>query len=136
GRPRKPAPCGRDQRQGRRPANRVRDHRNRYTAPAERSLLSPWPFSGLIPIARLLSPSEAIATVSWDAATVEPNTSRSPVFDALTYARWRHVAPVRANTYTAPAPSAESSRWSPSIPVAMLDSPRAPTTSRSPVSAT
>jgi hypothetical protein len=85
----------------------------------------------------LLSSSIApTASVSPNSATEEPKLSFAPVFEALTYACWVHVVPLRTNTYTAPEPTALLSAWLPLTPVAVLASLDAPTASVSPDSAT
>src|SRR5579872_1946431 len=82
-----------------------------------------------MPVASLDSPLAPTARVepSADSAMLKPNWAPARVLDALMYACWLHIAPLRVNTQTAPAESAESLVWSPSMPVASLDSPLAPT---------
>jgi hypothetical protein len=57
-------------------------------------------WSPSIPVAALSSRSAPTARVepSLDSATSTPNESPAPVLDALTYASWLHVVPLRANT--------------------------------------
>jgi len=50
------------------------------------------------PVAALSSRYAPTASVSPDSETEEPKLSPAPVFDALRYACWVHVVPLRTNT--------------------------------------
>jgi hypothetical protein len=59
---------------------------------------------------------------SLDSATLLPNASYSSVLDALIYASWRQLLPLRRNTYAAPAAGALLLVSSPSIVLALPSS--------------